>query len=155
MEATLSARFQRSKGMPIEFADREVRPIFRVAVGPQLRCISLLSLKAQGAFKSGIHIKIRGGEIGIGEKRHTEIVLWADTCPENVDLLVTSADGCELSMWNVWQIGTLVQAWVGNAGMIVTNKGNSVLLECSNGPGEVDFSDLVVHLEFAYSVDSM
>jgi hypothetical protein len=55
-----------------------------------------------------------------------------------------------LRAWNVWcdPAGTM-QAWIGNAGMIVREgSAGEVVLCCSDGFGEASVDDLVVTLVF-------
>ncbi len=78
---------------------------------------------------------------------YPEMVFWADTSPETVNITVSSKDGCELKVWNVWRIDGLTQAWVGNSGLIIENQGNKIKLLCSDGVGEPSFSDLIIDME--------
>jgi hypothetical protein len=40
----------------------------------------------------------------------------------------------------------IVQAWVGNSGMLIHRENAVVSLKCSDGTGNVDFTDLVVQI---------
>lgn len=44
-----------------------------------------------------------------------------------------SKTDCELKIWNVWRVNDIVQAWVGNAGMVISEEGRIINLECSGG----------------------
>ncbi|MDR6356279.1 hypothetical protein Q3H58_002950 [Pseudomonas psychrotolerans] len=97
---------------------------------------------------AGLRIKAVKGKIEINGQSHSEVILWADTSPDVVSFSVFSKLGCDLKVWNVWRSGNLVQAWVGNAGLIVTENKNSVKLECSGGDENVDFCALVVQIDY-------
>jgi hypothetical protein len=60
---------------------------------------------------------------------------------------VVSKVACELKIWNVWRVNSVVQAWVGNAGIVINEEGGVTKLECSGGADLVDFSTLVFHIE--------
>jgi hypothetical protein len=53
--------------------------------------------------------------------------------------------------WNVWRDdSSTIGAWVGNAGMLIEDLGDSrVRLCCSDGFGEPTFDDLVVDMRVA------
>ncbi|WP_177325003.1 hypothetical protein [Pseudomonas sp. PAMC 25886] len=55
--------------------------------------------------------------------------------------------GSTLKIWNVWKSASVMNAWVGNAGIHVSCPAGKMTLECSNGVGDADFSDYVVALE--------
>jgi hypothetical protein len=42
-----------------------------------------------------------------------------------------------------------MQAWIGDAGMLIDEEGDRVRLRCSDGVGGISFTDLVVELEFS------
>ena len=81
----------------------------------------------------------------VGEKETACLVLWADTSPERVE--VRTSEAGELRMWHVWREGDLVQAWEGEARIVVDDSGDDLGLRCHDSfPGtEVD---LVARLAF-------
>lgn len=116
-------------------------------IGGGSRTFLVRRLQSSASLVTGLRLKAVRGEIEVNGQRHAEIILWADTSPETVSLSVLSDAGCELKAWNVWRAGDVVQAWVGNAGIAISEVGSAVTLECSGGGSETDFSALVVQIE--------
>lgn len=147
MVETLSSLFQKSKGAPIEIDGRLAQPIYQTSIEAKRKEFLIRRLKATGSPVQGLRMKVVNGEIEVNGQRHPEIILWSDTSPEAVVISILSKTGCELKAWNVWQAGDIVQAWVGNSGLLINKIGKVVTLECSDGVGEIDFSNLVVQIE--------
>lgn len=148
MMETLSSIFQRTCGAPIEMDGRAIIPIFQMSLSSGRKDFLVRRLDASSESVTGLRIKAVKGKIEVNGQSHSEIILWADTSPDVVPLSIFSKSGCELKIWNVWRAGDLIQAWVGNAGLIVTNNKNSFKLECSGGDEGVNFCALVVQVEF-------
>jgi hypothetical protein len=92
-------------------------------------------------------VKARGGDLEVNGQRMPEVVLWTDTAPPEVTLTVhrTGRQPLLVRMWNTWVDDMAVeQAWVGNAGIVVDETGDGVVLHCSNGYDDPSFDDLVV-----------
>ncbi len=104
-------------------------------------------MKSKETPISGLRLKATKGKIEVNGQQHSEIVLWADTSPEDVLITTSCKSDCELKAWNVWRIDDLTQAWVGNAGLVVDEHDHSITLRCSDGVGDVDFDDFVVQIE--------
>lgn len=147
MNESLSTLFQKSNGLPIELGGCLAYPIFKMVIKESKKDFLVRRLHATKSPISGLRIKVVKGEIEIKGERHPEVILWTDTCPESVSLSILSKSGCELKTWNVWRVDDLTQAWVGNAGLLISEENKIIMLECSNGSGEIDFSDLVVQIE--------
>ncbi len=147
MAETLSAIFQRTHGAPIEIDGRIILPSFKFKLESGRKELTVRRLKSSSAPVSGLRIKAVKGEIEVNGQVHPEIILWSDTSPEIVSLIVKSRSGCELRMWNVWRYEGGVQAWIGNAGIVINKLGDSVRLECSGGSEGVDFLALIVEID--------
>ena len=147
VDQTLSLLFQRLKGAPVELKGQLVHPIFRARVKGGQKRFLIRRIHATSSPVPGLRIKVVKGEIEVNGQRHPEVILWADTSPESVSLSVISKSGCEMKAWNVWRADDLVQAWVGNAGLVISEVDHVITLECSDGAGEVDFTDLIVQIQ--------
>lgn len=149
MVETFSAIFQRTCGAPIEMNGHIIIPIFQMKLPPGRKNFVFRRLKSSSASVTGLRIKAVKGEIEVNGQCHPEIILWADTSPESVPLSVVSKSSCDLKIWNVWRADDVVQAWVGNAGLVVSQAEGSIKLECSGGDEGVNFSSLVVQIDQA------
>ncbi|WCM22945.1 hypothetical protein NDK50_33760 [Paraburkholderia bryophila] len=145
---TLAAHFQRLKGQPIQLGEDKVFAMYETTVpaGQQLLRISR-SVGRQIPIQ-GLRLKMSPGKFVVNDQLLSDIVLWADTCPEDVTLSMSSGADAVLKIWNVWSIGGTMHAWLGNAGMLVEQHGCELTLRCSDGVDSICFSDLVVSIRF-------
>jgi hypothetical protein len=147
MTETLSSLFQKSHGAAIEIDGRFVRQIFQEKIGCTRKRFLVRRIGSAAYPIQGLRIKAVKGSVEINGESHSEVVLWADTSPVSVEIAVTSKSGCDLKAWNVWKIEDAVQAWVGNSGILVSKLGAVITLECSDGTGEINFTDLIMQIE--------
>jgi hypothetical protein len=147
MTETLSFRFQQTKGAPIEIDGRLVQPMLQEKVTRPRRDLLVRRVSSTEIPVQGLRIKADKGTIEMNGQSHPDIVLWADTSPASVEIAIASKSGCELKMWNVWRVGDVMHAWLGNAGIHLSKVGKVLTLECSDGVGVVNFTDLVVQIE--------
>lgn len=141
---TLSAQFQRAQGKPINYCGNVVLPIFKKDLNQELVTLVIKRLSSLRKPEQGIRIKVEKGEIHLDGKKYKEIILWEDNSPDSVEITVTSKGKSQLKIWNVWRVDALVNAWVGNAGMVINEIADqSIMFQCSDGVGSVDFSNLV------------
>lgn len=146
-EETLSALFMKTKGAAIEINGRLVQPIFQMKINDARKTFLIRRVASISSPTSGLRIKVVKGEIEVNSQSHSDVILWVDSSPELVEISVLSKAGCELKMWNVWRVGDLVQAWIGNAGIVISKTEEVITLECSDGVGEIDFSNLIIELK--------
>lgn len=146
MSETLSTLFQRSSGEPIDVGGRAAQPIFVMKLGKGRQEILVRRVRSKDAPMSGLRLKAKKGTIEVNGQQHSEIVLWADTSPQELSIIVSCKSDCELKAWNVWRVDDLTQAWVGNAGLVVEESDEGFTLRCSDGVGSIDFDDFVVQL---------
>ncbi|MDB1113954.1 MULTISPECIES: hypothetical protein [Pseudomonas] len=147
MTETLSSIFQRTRGAPIEIAERLVYPIFQKKIKAGRSNFLARRLSSSTQPISGLRLKVVRGELEVNNQHHSEIILWTDTSPQSVLFSVVSKAACELKIWNVWRVNDVVQAWVGNAGIVITEEERVTKLECSGGTEAVNFSTLVFQIE--------
>lgn len=147
MTETLSSIFQRTHGTPVEVQQRLVYPIYQKKIEAGRSSFLARRLKSSMQPVSGLRLKVSKGQIEVNNQRHSEMILWSDTSPESIIFSVLSKTDFQLKIWNVWRVDGVVQAWVGNAGIVITQEGRVTKLECSGGTDSVDFSTLVFQIE--------
>lgn len=147
MAETLSSLFQRTSGQPVDVAEGLAHPIFRKKVGAGRSNFLARRLRSSEKWVCGLRLKVVKGELEINDQRHAEIILWADTSPQSVFFTVVAKKDCELKAWNVWRANGTVQAWIGNAGIVISEDGRVSRLACSGGTEVIDFSTLVYEIE--------
>jgi hypothetical protein len=100
----------------------------------------------------GLNLTVYDGLLEIEGVEGRTMLLWHDTAPPVVPVIVKPAKGKKtiLKIWNVWRgkVGgvDVTQAWLGNAGMRIDQVANQLTLHCSDGEGPVDFGDLQVRV---------
>jgi hypothetical protein len=147
MIETLSSRLQQSEGAPIEIDGRLVLAILQEKITQDRKSLLVRRVSSTKSPVQGLRIKAVKGKIVIDGHSYPDIVLWADTSPASVEITIASKSGCDLKMWNVWRVGDVMHAWLGNAGIHLSKVGKVLTLECSDGVGEANFTDLVVQIE--------
>lgn len=149
VEETLSSIFARTKGTPINFNGQTVIAIIEIKITKPRTVFSIRRLSAKTARVQGLVLKVANGQIIVdsSDASYPEVVLWSDVSPDVTKIEVLSKSGSTLKIWNVWKSTFGMNAWVGNAGIHVCETGSMMTLECSDGVGDVDFSDYVVTLE--------
>ena len=148
----LSDAFEEAQAAAVEWDGLRVHSMFRiVGVAPGSR-VRIRFDRSNGDRLQGLRLKVSGGALEVARQEAENVVLWVDSAPPEVTAtVVASDDSVEIGIWNCWrdQRGT-VHAWIGNAGMLVEDEGEGVLLfRCSDGFGDVTFDDLVVSVAMA------
>ena len=110
------------------------------------RCLSACTSPVQA-----VRLKIERGLVIANHQRLTDVVLWADTSPPVVEIAIepNGEHHATLKVWNAWRDDGVMQAWFGDAGMIVEESSAGLWLRCSDGVGEMDFSDVVFEVSFS------
>lgn len=142
---TLSEKFQSSMGKPVEIEGKNAYPIYVVELEKEKQVI-VKWVSTHSKLKQGIQIKIDKGILEVNGEKLSNIILWEDTSPNVVQLRCIPKKNSKLKVWNVWEVEGATQAWVGNAGMDISESGHLVRLRCSDGSGDVNFQNLIVEL---------
>lgn len=139
---TFTDLFEQTRSDVIDWQGHPVRPVLRfpVSTGSVVRVRRLGSspMRAQA-----IKLATDAGQIAVNGVNATSIALWTHTAPVDVELRI-DGPATSLDVWNAWSLDGVANAWLGNSGIIVEEHANGHTLQCSDGVGEPDFSDLVV-----------
>lgn len=108
-------------------------------------------IKSKNDYRQGIELSLdkRKGYIEIKDQKLISPIFWKDTAPSTfIFKCFPKKEIGELNIWNIWQyVDDRVDAWIGNAGIIVEQEDAGIFLfRCSNGMGNIDFDDLVFRL---------
>ncbi|MBB4513205.1 hypothetical protein [Paraburkholderia fungorum] len=145
---TLAAHFQRLKGSPIRLGEAQVFAMYESTVPAGQQLIRISRDAARETPTQGLRLKISPGKFEVNDQLLPDVVLWANTCPEDVTLSMSSEADAVLKIWNVWSVDGTMHAWLGNAGMLVEQHACELTLRCSDGVDDICFSDLVVRIRF-------
>ena len=147
---TLNERLAESKGEPFEYEGLTVHGIYRCEVHPD-DTLQVRFVRWNAMIRQGLQLKINRGRLLVNGQSSKSGVLWMDTAPEVVEIVCQPPKaGATLSLWNTWERDGIVHAWLGNAGMLVEQRDDAVVLKCSDGVGNPDFQDLVVELRLVH-----
>ena len=147
---TLAERFAESKGAAQRVDEQIVHNVFRrqVARGERVR---IRWLAAVDSPRQGIRLQVDQGRVKVAAEEVKDVVLWADTSPEVVEFSCETGkqQSGELLLWNCWtDEAGVMQAWIGDAGMVFDDSAARVRVRCSDGTHKFEPSDLVFEVEF-------
>jgi hypothetical protein len=149
MPVTLADLFSTSGDRPIEVDGRMVHRKFQRQLQGWME-VHVKRLQYNTLIPQGLRIKSGKVELEYDGQRVRDLVLWADSSPQDCMLRVIGQQGAVLKCWNVWQSGGVaaLQGPSDNAGMVIEEMSDGVRLLCSDGVGEPDFEDFIVELRF-------
>jgi hypothetical protein len=149
MKKTLNELFWETPGRAVEYEGLKVRrSVFRQVKEPGRFIVRFI--KAIPKLVQALRIDIDPGQLIIAETEAPKMILRLDTSPDTVEVLYRPSPlGSRITIYNAWinEEGQ-VDAWLMNAGMLVEEMGNKMILRCSHGRGEPTFDDLIVEIEF-------
>lgn len=148
-QMTLAERFAIAKGGPIVIDGIAVQNMFRRAVVDGQR-VGMRFIRGRDLPPQGIRFKVKEGTILLNGQTLGDAVVWQNSAPTEFEFVCCIKKGFgELRIWNCWLTkDRLTQAWIGNAGMVIEDRDNRVLLKCSPGIGDFDPQALEVELAF-------
>lgn len=141
---TLSEKFASTRGAPQLVDGESVVPMVRIS--PAAGEVLHVALRCPtGRVGQGLRLKMPTGRFTVSGVDLRDAVLWFDTAPSPVRVEIHTGE--EMRLWNCWK-GPHGQAmaWVGNAGIVLSQTLDGWLLRCSDGVGSVQFDDLVVEI---------
>lgn len=152
MKASLSAMFIEHKGKPLNIDGNQVVMSHKVEVvkNQEVR-IELISWKSE--YRQGIEVSLdtRKGMVEVNGEKLSDPIFWTDSAPRCFAFKCHPRKAIgHLNILNIWQHRDSegrIDAWVGNAGIIIhQEEEGSFLFSCSNGIGEVHFDDIVFRI---------
>lgn len=139
------ALFRKSKGQPVEYNGRTIQLVDRIPIKSP-SSIRLIFESVNADWRQGVLLRTdRYIEVNDQQLKKL-VVLWQDTAPKEVVMLVTSKKG-ELQVKNVWDTGDgTMDSGHNGAAMIVEGSGTTRRYLCNDGRPDDDFDDLVFRL---------
>jgi hypothetical protein len=149
MKKTLADLFIATRGKPIIYEGRVVHGAAFRHMAKAGRFI-VRFVKAIPKPVQALRIDIDPGRLVIAGEESRKMILRLDTCPDVVEVRYRLLGlGSTITFYNAWiDEKGVIDAWLMNAGMLVEETGNRMLLRCSDGRGEPTFDDLIVEIEF-------
>ena len=141
---TLSEAFAESGSDTITHRGRVVKALVRLPVRDGAT-VEVYRRFASDDRPQGLKLAPDAGSLLVNDVEAPSVVLWSTTAPDKVTLTVRG-DATTLDVWNCWSMGGVDTSWVGNAGIVTKNTAAGMVLRCSDGIGEADFSDLEIEI---------
>ena len=144
--------FIESKGQPIKYKGKELKMIDRVALPASKILLQIDFIATDSIWTQGIVLQTKGEFEVNGQKMPNKTVLWEDTAPKQVKIIITSKDKT-LCIYNVWEItdhlGNKVTHYWYNGGALFLEKINetTTIYHCNDGFPDDDFDDLIFKVE--------
>lgn len=138
--------FFASRGEPIEYEGQIIQLTDAVCI-PNHASVRIIRESCKHVWRQGIHLATDGHFTVNQQIIPKAVVLWADTAPANVHLIIHSKCGtCHVK--NVWDTGDgTMHSWHNGAAMIVEKNDNVRRYRCNDGNPNADFDDLIFRLE--------
>ncbi|WP_141769950.1 hypothetical protein [Bacillus massilinigeriensis] len=147
---SLSEMFMKNKGEAININGSLVVMSQRLEVKTG-QDIKIEFIRSKNDYRQGIEFSLdkRKGYIEVNKQKINSPVFWKNTAPSTfIFKCFPKKEIGQINLWNIWQYtDDRVDAWIGNAGIIVEQEGEGIFLfRCSSGIGDIDFEDLVFRL---------
>lgn len=149
LPVTLWGMFHWSGKEPIEFNGMVVHHQYRRQVRGWTE-VRVRRLRHNWEIPQVVRVKSGRVDLEFEGQRTRDLILWADSTPEECTFSVLGQQGAMLKIWNQWREPGVVGPCGsgGNSGMLVEQTCNGLRLSCSDGLGPLDFGDLVIELGF-------
>jgi hypothetical protein len=151
-EATLTELYDQAGGKPINLDGRTVSPVCSLEVRDGTK-ITVTRLTASRTRDQAAVLAIDQGVLEIDGFESSSLSLWTSTSPRAVEVYVRGDGASRLDIWNAWRGPVFEGSWLGNAGIVAQPVDGGVTLQCSDGVGPPDFTNLVIGIEIFNSGD--
>lgn len=149
MKKTLAQLFGEAKGPTVQYEGGTVHGVVFRHVNTPGRFV-VRFIKAVPLPLQALCIDIEPGKLLIENTEASNMILRLDTSPGLVNVSYRpGTKGGRISIYNAWinEDGG-IDSWLVNAGMLLEETGNKMLLRCSDGRGEPTFDDLIVEIDW-------
>jgi hypothetical protein len=139
--------FIKSKGKPVEHNGKKIfmQDVLALPKNSVIkRRIEFVSSNSD--WKQAVVLATDGLFEMNGHPNPNKIILWIDTAPTLVDMVITSNDG-QLKIYNAWKTSNgTVHWWHNGAAMMKEELSDGWLYRCNDGYPDDDFDELVFKL---------
>jgi hypothetical protein len=138
--------FMNSKGRPVVYDGRTIQ-MDDCLIVREGQILKVKFERVNSDWRQGVCLSTDGIFEVNNLKIEKSIVLWQDSAPTEVELMVHSRNG-ECRVKNVWDAGDgVMQSWHNGAAMIVEELPTCRLYKCNEGRGDACFDDLIFSIE--------
>lgn len=140
--------FIEAKGKPVEYKGERIFMLDTIALpmnSPVNKRLEFISSNSN--WKQGVILETEGFFELNGDRAPNKIVLWIDTAPTIVDMIITSKNG-RLLIYNAWKTSNgTVHYWHNGGAMKKENLEAGLKYLCNDGFPDDDFDDLIFKLQ--------
>lgn len=150
MKVVFEEYFNKSEGQPFIYNNREVKMSDKISMPSNTLRLKITFISTNSEWKQGIVMKTKGlfEFVVDGENIPNGIVLWEDTAPKEVGLVIKSKSKI-LFIYNVWDTGDGTMHYGHNGGALFVEQTNGIsIYHCNDGHPDDDFNDLVFKVEY-------
>ena len=138
--------FRGSKGLPVAYNGRLLHLCDFVPC-TQGDVFRITFEATSSKWRQGVMVQVEGALAVAGDVHSEPIVLWEDTAPTEIEILVVAAKG-PLQVRNVWDAGDgVTHSWHNGAAMIIEKIPGGRRYRCNDGYPDDDFDDIVFLLK--------
>lgn len=143
MRLSLSDMFEQSESDAIEWRGSVVRAVVRLPVSDG-QTIRLRRLDSSRERAQALKLGLNAGALEINGASSQTLAIWSHTAPIEVEIRVQGRRASNIDLWNAWSLDGVDNAWLGNSGIVIQDHAGGHTLQCSDGVGEPEFSDLIM-----------
>lgn len=143
MELSLSELFEQSGDDVIEWNGQQVHAVVRLPVSDKTR-VRLRRLGSSRDRAQALKLSLNSGSLRVNGLSSPSVAIWSHSANEDVEIEVEGRRANTLTIWNAWSLDGVDNAWLGNCGIVTQDHAGGTTMQCSDGVGAPDFSDLVV-----------
>ncbi len=140
--------FMESKGQPIIYQGKELKMVDRINLPSSKISLKVSFVSTDSKWKQGIVFQTKGEFEINDQKLSTKIILWEDTAPKELHMLIKSKDKV-LITYNVWETedGT-THYWHNGGAMYVVEDNGIRTYNCNDGYADDDLNDLIFTIQY-------
>lgn len=140
--------FIEANGQPITYQGKELKMVDRINLPSNKVALKVSFISTNSKWKQGIVFQTKGEFEINGQKLPTKIVLWEDTAPKELQMLVKSKDKV-LVTYNVWDTGDgTTHYWHNGGAMYIVEDKEGRTYNCNDGYPDDDLNDLIFTIRY-------
>ena len=140
--------FEKANGQPILYKGKELVQLDKINLSANTIALKITFLSTDSKYTQGIVLRTKGEFEIEGTRLSKMTVLWEDTAPKEVDIMVRSKDKM-LYIYNAWKTEKCAfESWYNGAAIYIEEIDGAKIFHCNDGFPDDDFNDLVFKVEF-------
>ena len=140
--------FEKANGQPILYKGKTLVMADKIHMAAESIALKITFLSTDSKYIQGIVLRTKGEFEIEGTRLSKMTVLWEDTAPKEVDIMVRSKDKM-FYIYNAWKTEKCaLDSWHNGAAIYIEEIDGAKIFHCNDGFPDDDFNDLVFKVEF-------